>query len=185
MAGGLFARWPVPVKPVLRRRPVVSWALYDWGNSAFATTVMAGFFPVFFKEYWNAGVVATESTFRLGLTYGLSSLIIAVLAPVLGAIADRSGARVRMLMAFTLLGSAATAGLALVGQGQWIAAVALYLAASLGFWGGIMFNDSMLLYVAEPDEFDLVSGPRNPVRPKWASGTGPHSIKHILVADCV
>ncbi len=148
----------MPVKPVLRRRPVVSWALYDWGNSAFATTVMAGFFPVFFKEYWNAGVVATESTFRLGLTYGLASLIIAVLAPVLGAIADRSGARVRMLMAFTLLGSAATAGLATVGQGQWMAAVALYLAASLGFWGGIVFNDSLLLHVAEPDEFDLVSG---------------------------
>lgn len=146
------------MKPVLRRRPVVSWALYDWANSAFATTVMAGFFPVFFKEYWNAGIAATESTFRLGLTYGLASLIIAVLAPVLGAIADRSGARVRMLMAFTLLGSAATAGLALVGQGQWMMAVVLYLAASLGFWGGIVFNDSLLLFVAEPDEFDLVSG---------------------------
>lgn len=146
------------MKPVLRRRPVVSWALYDWGNSAFATTVMAGFFPVFFKEYWNAGIAATESTFRLGLTYGLASLIIAVLAPVLGAIADRSGARVRMLVAFTLLGSAATAGLALVGQGQWMMAVVLYLAASLGFWGGIVFNDSLLLFVAEPDEFDLVSG---------------------------
>ena len=43
------------------------WAMYDWANSAFATTVMAGFFPVFFKQYWNAGVPVTESTFRLGL----------------------------------------------------------------------------------------------------------------------
>ncbi|HET9693399.1 MAG TPA: hypothetical protein VFP48_03370, partial [Steroidobacteraceae bacterium] len=72
----------------LRRRPVVAWALYDWANSAFACTVMAGFFPVFFKQYWNAGVVATESTFRLGVTSGLASLLVAVLAPVLGAIAD-------------------------------------------------------------------------------------------------
>ena len=146
------------MKSVFRRRPVVAWAFYDWANSAFATTVMAGFFPVFFKQYWNAGVVATESTFRLGVASGVASLLVALLAPTLGAIADRSGARVRMMMLFTVLGSAATAGLALVGQGHWLWAVALYLAASLGFWGGIVFNDSLLLHVAEPDEYDVVSG---------------------------
>jgi MFS transporter, UMF1 family len=145
-------------KKILRRRPVLAWAFYDWANSAFATTVMAGFFPVFFKQYWNAGVIATESTFRLGVMNGLASLAVALLAPVIGSIADRSGARVRMLMMLTVLGAAATAGLALVGQGQWVLAVALYLLASLGFWGGIVFNDSLLLHVAEPDEFDLVSG---------------------------
>jgi UMF1 family MFS transporter len=143
---------------VLRRRPVVAWALYDWANSAFATTVMAGFFPVFFKQYWNAGVGATESTFRLGLTNGLGSLVIALLAPVLGAIADRSSSRVRMLMTSTVLGATATAGLALIGQGHWVAAALLYLAASLGFWSGIVFNDSLLLHVAERDEYDLASG---------------------------
>lgn len=137
---------------------MVSWALYDWANSAFATTVMAGFFPVFFKQYWNAGVPVTESTFRLGLTNGLASALVALLAPMLGAIADRSSSRVRMLMLFTVLGAASTAGLALVGQGHWVAAVVLYVAASLGFWGGLVFNDSMLLHVAEPDEYDLVSG---------------------------
>ncbi len=147
-----------PPRSVLRRRPVVAWAFYDWANSAFATTVMAGFFPVFFKEYWNAGVVATESTFRLGLLNGLGAAVIALLAPVLGAIADRSSSRVRMLMMVTVLGCAATAGLALVAQGHWVAASLLYMLASLGFWGGIVFNDSLLLHVAEPDEYDLVSG---------------------------
>jgi len=136
----------------------VAWALYDWANSAFATTVMAGFFPVFFKQYWNAGVPVTESTFRLGVTSGLASLLVALMAPVLGAIADRSSSRVRLLMLVTVLGAASTAGLALVGQGQWLVAVGLYLAASLGFWGGIVFNDSLLLHVAEPEEYDLVSG---------------------------
>jgi UMF1 family MFS transporter len=143
---------------VLRRRPVVAWALYDWANSAFATTVMAGFFPVFFKQYWNAGVAATESTFRLGVTSGVASLCIALLAPVLGAIADRGGSRVRLLMAFTMLGSAATIALALVPQGQWQLAAGLFLVASLGFWGGIVFNDSLLLHVAAPEDYDLVSG---------------------------
>ena len=142
----------------LRRRPVVAWALYDWANSAFACTVMAGFFPVFFKQYWNAGVPATESTFRLGLTSGTASLLIALLAPVLGAIADRGSSRLRQLFAFTLLGSAATLALAFVPQGHWSVAAALFLLASLGFWGGIVFSDSLLLHVAEPAEYDLVSG---------------------------
>ena len=143
---------------MLARRPVVAWALYDWANSAFACTVMAGFFPVFFKQYWNAGVVATESTFRLGVTSGVASLLVAMLAPVLGAIADRSSSRLRQLFVFTLLGSVATLALAFVPQGQWTVAAGLFLLASLGFWGGIVFSDSLLLHVAEPEEYDLVSG---------------------------
>ncbi len=143
---------------VLRRKPVVAWAFYDWANSAFACTVMAGFFPVFFKQFWNAGVPATESTFRLGLTSGIASLVIAFMAPVLGAIADRSSSRLRLLLAFTVLGSVATLGLALVPQAQWQVAALLFLLASLGFWGGIVFSDSLLMHVAEPHEFDLVSG---------------------------
>ena len=147
-----------PRLKVLTRPPVVAWALTDWANSAFATTVMAGFFPVFFKQYWNAGVAATESTFRLGLVSTIASVAVAVLAPMLGALADRGGTRVRMLIAFTLLGAAGTVALGFVAQGQWIAASACYLVASLGFWGGIVFGDSLLLHVAEPDEYDLVSG---------------------------
>jgi UMF1 family MFS transporter len=148
----------LPQRSPLRRRPVIAWALYDWANSAFATTVMAGFFPVFFKQYWNAGVVATESTYRLGVTSGVASLCIALMAPALGAIADRGGTRVKLLMVFTVIGSLATLALSLVGQGQWHTAAALFLVASLGFWGGIVFNDSLLLHVAQPHEFDLVSG---------------------------
>jgi UMF1 family MFS transporter len=81
-----------------------------------------------------------------------------VLAPVLGAIADRSSSRLRLLFAFTLLGSVATLALAFVPQGHWVVAAGLFLLASLGFWGGIVFNDSLLLHVAEPEEYDLVSG---------------------------
>jgi UMF1 family MFS transporter len=136
---------------------VVAWAFYDWANSAFATTVMAGFFPVFFKQYWSVGVDATVSTFRLGLANGAASLVIALLAPLLGAIADRSGARVRLLVLATVLGAAATGGLYLVGAGQWQLAAVLYGLASLGFWSGVTFNDALLLDVADRDELDLVS----------------------------
>jgi len=145
------------MKSALTRRPVVAWALYDWANSAFATTVMAGFFPVFFKQYWSVGVEASVSTFRLGLTNGVASFCIAVLAPLLGAIADRSGARVRLLAMATVLGAAATGGLYLVTEGQWQLAALLYALASLGFWSGVTFCDALLLDVAETDELDVVS----------------------------
>jgi len=145
------------VKRVLLRRPVVAWALYDWANSAFATTVMAGFFPVFFKQYWSVGTEAAVSTFRLGLANGVGSLLIALAAPLLGAMADRGGARLRMLAVFTLLGAVSTAALYAVAQGDWLTAVLVYALASIGFSGGVIFNDSLLVDVAEPREYDLVS----------------------------
>jgi UMF1 family MFS transporter len=137
---------------------VIAWALYDWANSAFATTVMAGLFPIVFKQFWSEGVPATESTFRLSMANSLASLVVALLAPLVGAIADKGGARIKLLALFTVLGAAMTAGLYLVGQGEWMAAVFLYVAASIGFWGGNQFYDSLITDVAEPEEFDLVSG---------------------------
>ncbi|KPJ79826.1 MAG: MFS transporter [Gammaproteobacteria bacterium SG8_30] len=146
------------MKSALTRRPVVAWALYDWANSAFATTVMAGFFPVFFKQYWSVGVEASVSTFRLGLANGVASFVIAVLAPLLGAIADRGGVRVRLLALATVLGAASTGGLYLVQEGQWQLAAVLYGIASLGFWSGVTFYDALLLDVAEDrNELDMVS----------------------------
>jgi len=149
---------PSRLRSVLLRKPVIAWALCDWANSAFATTVMAGFFPIYFKQYWNAGIEATESTFRLGLANGIASLIIAVLAPVLGAIADKGSARIKLLALFTVLGATMTIGLYWVAQGHWIVAAFLYVVASLGFWHGNQFYDSLMTDVAEERDYDLVSG---------------------------
>jgi len=145
------------VKGLLTRRPVVAWAFYDWANSAFATTVMAGFFPVFFNQFWSAGTASSVTTFRLGIANGIGSFLIALLAPLLGAIADRGGARVRMLAFFTVLGAAMTAALYWVGQGDWVTAALVYSIAAFGFAGGITFNDALLVDVAEPAEFDRAS----------------------------
>jgi UMF1 family MFS transporter len=139
------------------RKPVIAWALFDWANSAFATTVMVGFFPLFFKQYWAAGDSTSQSTFELGLINGAASFVVAVFAPFLGAVADRSGGRVRLLGAFTLVGVAATAALALVGRGEWAAAAVLFAVATIGFSAANAFYDSLLLDVAAPAEFDRVS----------------------------
>ncbi|HWM67394.1 MAG TPA: MFS transporter [Steroidobacteraceae bacterium] len=143
---------------VLTRRPVFGWAMYDWANSSFACTVMAGFFPLFFKQFWNAGVPATESTFHLGMANGAASFIVALIAPLVGAIADKGRARVRLLGLFTVLGAATTAGMYFVSKGDWLTASILYVVASLGFWGGNQFYDSLLTDVSEEHEYDLVSG---------------------------
>jgi MFS transporter, UMF1 family len=149
---------PGHVRSVLLRRPVIAWALCDWANSAFATTVMAGFFPLYFKQYWNAGVVATESTFRLGLANGVGSVIIALLAPIIGAIADKGGARIRLLALFTVLGASMTTAMYWVGKGDWMLAAILYVFGSLGFWCGNQFYDSLLPDIAEEKDYDLASG---------------------------
>ena len=145
------------MRALLKNRPVLAWALYDWANSAFATTVMAGFFPVFFQKFWSVDVTPTDTTSRLGYGNAIAGLVIALLAPILGAIADRGGRRKQFMFAWTLLGVAATGALYLVGQGQWFAALALFALGTIGFNGGVVFNDSLLLDVAQPQELDRVS----------------------------
>jgi len=140
-----------------RRRALVSWTLYDFGNSAFATTVMAGFFPLFFKSYWSAGADSAHSTFRLGLANSCASLVVAISAPVLGAIADKGRAKKRLLAAFALLGTSMTCGLCFVPKGAFAAAAAIYALAFIGFAGSLAFYDSLLLSVARADETDRVS----------------------------
>ncbi|MEM1263285.1 MAG: MFS transporter [Pseudomonadota bacterium] len=141
----------------LLRRSVVSWALYDWANSAFALTVLAALFPVFLNDYWSDGAAGSTVTTRLAFVNGTASIVVAVLAPLLGAIADRGGARKRFLFFFAMLGIVMTGGLAFVAAGQWQYALILYLLASVGFYGGNVFYDALLLNVARPGEFERVS----------------------------
>lgn len=136
---------------------VFSWALYDWANSAFATTVLAGFFPAFFKDYWSAGTEVGTSTFQLGLSHSLASVFMVILAPVLGAIADAGAAKKRFLGFFTVLGIAMTATLYLIAQGDWFTALSVFVLANLGFSAANAFYDSLIVGVARQDELDLVS----------------------------
>lgn len=139
------------------KRTVVSWALYDWANSAFATTIMAGFFPIFFKQYWSGGADATVSTARLAMGNSLSGIIIALSAPVLGAIADRGSAKKRFLIFFAFMGAIVTSSLFLVPKDSWMLALSIYVLAVVGFSSGNTFYDSLLPGVAPANKLDVVS----------------------------
>ena len=143
-------------KRLFLRRGVLSWALYDWANSAFATTVIAGFFPVFYSAL-SADLSARDSQFWFQITLAASSIAVAIAAPLLGAIADRGGGRKKFLAVFAMTGILMTAGLAWVHAGMWQVGLLLYALGSVGFSGANIFYDAMLVEVSEPHEFDLVS----------------------------
>ncbi len=142
----------------MNRKSVTSWALYDWANSAYSTTVMAGFFPIFFKDYFSPSVEVTTSTAQLGFANALSSLVIVILAPLLGAIADSGGIKKYFLFLFAYLGILMTASLALVSQGAWELALLFYVGGNIGFMGSNVFYDALLPSVSEEKFFDRVSG---------------------------
>ena len=92
-------------------KSIIAWAMYDWANSAFATTVMAGFFPLFFKLYYSAGSDALISTAQLGFSNSIASLVVALIAPILGAIADSGFYKKKFLLFFAAIGILMTASL--------------------------------------------------------------------------
>ena len=139
------------------KKSILAWSLYDWANSAFATTVMAGFFPIFFKEYWSTTDNVTLSTWYLGLGNSIASILVAALAPFIGAIADRGKSKKKLLIFFAFLGIIATGGLWIVNQGHWQMAILFYIIASIGFMSGNIFYDALLPVVATKEKYDYAS----------------------------
>lgn len=140
-----------------RDKTVWSWAIYDWANSAFATTIIAGFFPIFFKSFWAHDLEPHVSTTLLGITHSTVGLCLVFGAPLLGVFADLGRKKKSFLIAFTLIGVAASAGLSLLGQGEYLWAVVIFGFGMLGFNGAIVLYDSLLPDVTKPEYFHQVS----------------------------
>jgi UMF1 family MFS transporter len=140
------------------KKAVWGWALYDWANSAFATTVMAGFFPIFFKQYWSHGTDVNVSTAQLGLGNSVASLLVALMAPFLGAIADKGSARKKFLIFFAYTGALMTAALFVIQKGNWAAAILVFTLGIVGFSGANIFYDALLPEIADEKRIDYVSG---------------------------
>ncbi|MBN1670181.1 MAG: MFS transporter [Kiritimatiellae bacterium] len=140
------------------KRAVNAWCLYDWANSAFATTIMAAVFPPFYRALGGqAGLSGSEATAYWGYTAAVGLLVVALIAPVLGAIADYTGGRKRYTAVFLVLGILCTAALARLRCGGWLAASVLFVGGNLGFAGANVFYESLLPHIAGQDEIDRVS----------------------------
>lgn len=134
-----------------------AWAWYDWANSAYFTTIVTAVFPSFFATYAAAGLEPAQATARFGAITTVSVALIAIVSPILGAIADFTGIRKRLLAVFMLIGVSAAAALVLVDQGNWMLASLLFVVGNLGVSGSTVFYDSLLPHVAKPEETDRVS----------------------------
>lgn len=132
--------------------------MYDWANSAFATTIASALFPPFFRSLVTAaGFSENTATAYWGYTASAALLLIAVVAPILGATADHTGGKKRYMAAFAGFGMVFTASLFLIGDGAWRVAALLYVAAAVGFAGANIFYDSFLPHVASARDIDRVS----------------------------
>lgn len=138
----------------LKKRAIRAWALYDWANSAFATTIMAAILPNYFSIY-----IATESSLSLwGYTVAIGSLIAAVISPILGAIADFRGSKKTFMAFFAAMGIISTALMFFIRTpNDWLLACILYIVGTVGFAGSLVFYDALLPHVASEDEMDQVS----------------------------
>jgi UMF1 family MFS transporter len=141
----------------LNFRAQASWILYDWANSAFALTVLAAFFPVFFRQYWCSGHDSSFTTAKLGFGNAIAGILIALSAPILGSLADKGHARKRFLVFFMICGALFTAVFPFIAQGNWVNALTLFIIANFCWSGANLFYDSLLPEISEPREMDFIS----------------------------
>ncbi|HWQ45678.1 MAG TPA: MFS transporter [Longilinea sp.] len=134
-----------------------AWTMYDWANSAFATTIMAAVLPVYYTSVAAGGLAPNIATAYWGYTSSISALIAAIISPILGAVADFSGAKKKFLTIFMAIGVTGTALLYFIQSGDWLLASLFFLFGNVGFAGSLVYYDALLPHVARPDEIDQVS----------------------------
>lgn len=141
----------------LHRRELRAWAMYDWANSAFATTIMAAVLPIYFSSAAAANLEKNVATAYWAYTQAVALALGVVIALSTGALADYLGARKRFLAAFTFMGAMGTCGLWFAGKGDWMLASGCYIIGHIGFAGGNVFYESLLPHLAGEQEIDRVS----------------------------
>lgn len=141
----------------LHKKAISAWTMYDWGNSAFATTIMAAVLPVYYTSVAAGNLAPNMATAYWGYTSSISALVAAIISPILGALADFSGTKKRFLTIFMVVGVTATALLYFVKTGDWLLASLLFLFGNVGFAGSLVYYDGLLPHVARLDEIDQVS----------------------------
>jgi UMF1 family MFS transporter len=141
----------------LGRPDIRAWAMYDWANSAFQTTIIAAVFPIYFHKDAAAGLAPAEATSRFAWATTIAILIVAVIAPLLGAVADYAAMKKRLLGVFLAIGVVATGAMYWIERGDWLFALVLFVIGNVGVAGSVVFYDSLLPHLVGPSDLDRVS----------------------------
>lgn len=131
--------------------------MYDWAISSMQTVIVTAVFPIYFLQVAGANRTPAEATQSLGYANTIAAVVIALLAPVLGAVADFKAAKKRFLLAFMLIGVVATSGMFFIEHGELLFASALFVMSIAGATGSMTFYESLLPHVASEEEIDRVS----------------------------
>jgi UMF1 family MFS transporter len=139
------------------KKIINAWSMYDWANSAFVTTIMAAVLPIYYSAIAETSLTPTQTTAYWGYTNSIALILVALISPILGAIADFRGAKKRYLTYFALLGIAASALMFFLTTGDWLFASILFIVGNIGFAGANVFYDSLLPHIAKRNDIDQVS----------------------------
>jgi UMF1 family MFS transporter len=140
------------------RKIINSWAMYDWANSAFVTTIMAAMFPPFYRSLAiAAGLSEPDATAAWAYTTAIGLLLAAVMAPLLGAVSDHTGGKKRFIAFFVAMGVVATAFFVFLGDDSYLLGSVLFILADIGFAGAEVFYESLLPHIAKKGDIDRVS----------------------------
>lgn len=141
----------------LGRPDLRAWAMYDWANSAFQTTIVAAVFPIYFHRVAAADLPDAVATSRFAWATTIAILIVAIVAPLLGAIADYAPLKKKLLGVFLVIGVTATAAMYAIQRGDWMLALALFVVGNIGVAGSIVFYESLLPHLVGEGDLDRVS----------------------------
>ena len=141
----------------LGRRDLRAWALYDWANSAVQTTIIAAVFPIYFQKVAAADLPGPVATSRFAWATTWSILIVAVIAPILGAMADYAAVKKKLLAVFLAIGASSTAAMWFIQRGDWMFALVLFVITNVGVAGSIVFYESLLPHLRRGSAFRIAA----------------------------
>src|SRR6476620_8760435 len=138
----------------LGRSDLRAWAMYDWANSAFQTTIVAAVFPIYFHRVAAADLPPAVATSRFAWATTIAILIVALIAPLLGAIADFAAVKKKLLAVFLGIGVTATIAMYWIERGDWQLALILFVVGNVGVAGSIVFYESLLPHLVDDTMLD-------------------------------